>query len=222
MPGKRTQNWSYAVHGEGISSLTPGFDEIGMPAHRRTAAVEIIREVLTANGASDFYWYKPPATEELCCYWDDATRNLMWINAGELHVISEPSIVALPARPVTYRKQDGDLVGWLLPAPKPERAAGPASQRCPPCSALTSSSRYLPPLSARTARSGTTCRNSGRRRQAWVRLRGQARTGSRAPIMAGRRRGVCGIPSDTTNAQVRALREALPGPDVVTLSSTRV
>lgn len=131
MPGKRTQNWSYAVHGEGISSLTPGFDEIGMPAHRRTAAVEIIREVLTANGASDFYWYKPPATEELCCYWDDATRNLMWINAGELHVISEPSIVALPARPVTYRKQDGDLVGWLLPGAEAGAGGGPRKPTVP-------------------------------------------------------------------------------------------
>ncbi len=134
--GKRSGNQKYKVHGEGVSSLVQGFDEIGMPEYRRSAALVLLGEVLAANDVTDFYWYMPPATEELCCYWDAAEQNQLWINAGELHVMKDEKAVRRPARPLTYSKQDGDYVGWLLPGGQGGTGGGPqkpkiASVLCP-------------------------------------------------------------------------------------------
>lgn len=115
MAGKRESIQQYEMHGHEVASLGRGFDELGMPTYRRATAIEIVHEVLEANKASDFYWYKPPATDELCCYWDDAELNLMWINSGELHVRNDPASVVMPPRPITYTRTDNELVGWLLP-----------------------------------------------------------------------------------------------------------
>lgn len=136
MAGKRDQNQKYKVHGEGISTLGRGFDEIGMPEYRRSTAVTIVQEVLAANDAIDFYWYVPPATEEVCCYWDDAEKNQLWINPGELHVEKDDLRITRPARPVTYSKQNNDYVGWLLPGSQGGTGGGPqkakiASVLCP-------------------------------------------------------------------------------------------
>lgn len=115
MAGKRDQNQRYEVHGDSIASLSRACAEIGMPEYRRSTAVEIVREVLAANGGVDFYWYVPPATDEVCCYWDDAEQNELWINPGEIHISSDEARTKRPERQLTYSKQDGAYVGWLLP-----------------------------------------------------------------------------------------------------------
>ena len=114
MAGKRARNQTYEIHGGDTESLHRGFDAIGMPERRRSAAIEIVTEVLAANDVKDFYWYMPPTTPEVSCYWDDATRNLLWVTAGEVHVTNDPSVLR-PPRPTTWSKASGDYVGWLLP-----------------------------------------------------------------------------------------------------------
>lgn len=126
MPGKRDQNRNYKVHGTGVSSLYAGFDEIGMPPYRRSTAISFVTEVLEANGARDFYWYVPPSTPEICCYWDDAEQNQLWINPGQLHISSDETRTKRPARPLTFSKQDGQYVGWFLPGGQSGTGGGPA------------------------------------------------------------------------------------------------
>lgn len=128
MTGKGERHKSYALHGDGLESIHAGFDDIGMPGERRGEAMKIISEVLDANGVQDFRWYKPPATDELACYWDSAAINMLWVTAGEVHVDVTTS---RPPRPLTWQKQDGKYVGWLLPGAVPG-AGGAAKQPTTP------------------------------------------------------------------------------------------
>jgi hypothetical protein len=134
-------------HGEGLRSLTNAFAELNMPVHRRPAALEIVSEVLAANSAQDFYWYVPRVTREVCCYWDGAKRNLLWISPTA--VWGRPAL-SRPERALTYSKEDGG-VGWLLPGAesgtgsgRPKKAVSsvlcpetgirrPAGSTCPDC-----------------------------------------------------------------------------------------
>jgi hypothetical protein len=110
--GKGEHHRTYALHGDGIDSIHAGFDELAMPFERRNEAVEIISEVLAANHAQVFRWYKPPGTNELSCYWDDADVNMLWVTPAAVHIdASTPR----PARAPTLTKQDGKYIGWLLP-----------------------------------------------------------------------------------------------------------
>lgn len=112
MSGKGDKYLDYEVHGEGIDSIRSGFDELGMPPERRDEAFQIVREVLSANQVQTFRWYKTPGTNELACYWDDAPVNMLWVTVGEVHIdVSTPR----PARSITWQKQGGQYVGWLLP-----------------------------------------------------------------------------------------------------------
>lgn len=130
MVGKRAGNERYDIHGSDVESLRQGFTELGVPEHRRATALELVREVLEANGARDFYWYKPPATAELCGYWDDADQNLVWVTTAAVAVINGP-IIALPPRPLTYKKAEGDYVGWVLPGADPGTGGGRRSPEVP-------------------------------------------------------------------------------------------
>jgi hypothetical protein len=98
----------------GLSSLTAGFDMIGMPAPNQQATIEIVQEVLAANGRTEdeFSWYLQGKKKELCCTWDGAGRNLLWINRGELHVLNDRAMVKRPNRSVTFRPEHQRVVGW--------------------------------------------------------------------------------------------------------------
>jgi hypothetical protein len=120
--GKRGKNLTYEVHGDGVASLERGFDELRMPANRRREAIAIVGEVLAANDGGDFAWYKA-RKDELCCYWGDPDRNLLWITAGAVHML--PTLPR-PDRPLTYSKEDGN-VGWLLPGA--EKGTGGGSKQ---------------------------------------------------------------------------------------------
>jgi len=86
MPPRRITQRSYDVFGADVESLREGFAHIHMPPERWDAAVGIVREVLVANDVSQFYWYKPPRTAQLCGYWDDAEVNMIWISPSEVHI----------------------------------------------------------------------------------------------------------------------------------------
>lgn len=152
MRGKGDANRRYRVHGDGVGSLVAGFDEIGMPPHRRVEALAIVRELVDANDVREFRWYKTEGKDELCCYWDDHQVNLLWITANNVHVTADTLLVRRPQRATTWREgRDGGGVGWLLPGavrgagggrPRPE-ASGlrcpvtylwqPAGTVCPSC-----------------------------------------------------------------------------------------
>jgi len=135
MAGKRTTNQRYAIHGQDVDSLRRGFVELGMPEHRQEPALEMVRDVLAVNSAKEFFWYMPPVTIEICCYWDGANRNLLWITSAVVQILNDPE-VARPSRVVDYRKADGDTVGWLLPGSEGGGGGGPKKSkikqvRCP-------------------------------------------------------------------------------------------
>jgi L-ascorbate metabolism protein UlaG (beta-lactamase superfamily) len=50
-----------------IDTLTDGFVAIGMTPERWAEASAIVQEVLDANDAVGFHWYKPDRTDELAC-----------------------------------------------------------------------------------------------------------------------------------------------------------
>lgn len=105
---------SYDVHGSGIGTLPEGFAHLAMAPARQRAAQQIVAELLKLNKAKRFVWYVPPATPEVCSYWDEAPTNLLWIHSAAV-VIKRDGPVTPLERPTNYRKQDGDYVGWLLP-----------------------------------------------------------------------------------------------------------
>jgi hypothetical protein len=109
----------YPIHGNTVESLTEGFDALCMPESRRSQAMQIVREVLKANGVSVFRWYKTERTNELACYWDDADVNKLWITPTEVHVECR---TPRPERALTWDKEGGKYVGWLLPGA--ERGTG--------------------------------------------------------------------------------------------------
>lgn len=118
----------YNVHGDGIDSIQTGFDEIGMPRNRHNEAIAIIREVLQANNATNFRWYKPPATDELSCYWEGARINMLWVTPIDVHVdVDTPK----PDRKTNWEKQDGQYVGWLLPGANAGAGGGPKHANIP-------------------------------------------------------------------------------------------
>lgn len=148
MTPKGNKYLDYEIHGEGLDSIRAGFGELGMPLERRDVALRIIREVLDANGVQVFRWYKTPGTNELCCYWDDADVNMLWVTPGDVHIeASTPR----PARPPNWQKQDGKYIGWLLPGANAGTGGGqwhvevatvlcpetflyiPAGSECPNC-----------------------------------------------------------------------------------------
>ena len=133
MASKGDRHIGYAVNGNGVGSLPDGFARLAMPAHRHREALAIVREVIKANGASVFRWYMPPATPEICCYWDDADINQLWITSSEVHVAEG---TPRPDSRVTWRKQGGAYVGWLLPGAESGSGGGAprakvAETRCP-------------------------------------------------------------------------------------------
>lgn len=133
MAGKSDRHTGYEVHGEGIESLREGFARLAMPANRHREALTIVREVSDANGASTLRWYMPPVTPEICGYWDDSEVNQLWITSAEVHIAAT---TARPKLPLTWSKQDGDYVGWLLPGAESGSGGGPqkakvAETRCP-------------------------------------------------------------------------------------------
>jgi hypothetical protein len=77
---------SYEIHGLGFDSLWMGLDAIGMPHHRRQAAVDAVRAIIAAEAVSGFCWYKVPNTDELAAYWDGGDKNMLWIEPGNVHV----------------------------------------------------------------------------------------------------------------------------------------
>lgn len=122
MEPKANKNIDYEFHGNDVDSMRVGFEQIGMPNFRWEEAGVIVKEVLEANAVRSFYWYKVANTDELACYWNDATKNLLWVQRHEVHVLKE---VVLPARPIDYVKSDGELVGWLLPGGSTGTGGGP-------------------------------------------------------------------------------------------------
>lgn len=128
MAPKGDKHLEYSVHGTGLASLHDGFDAIKMPAHRSGDALAIAGEVLTANKANTFRWYLVESTQELCCWWDDHEHNVMWIRSHEVHIPADESVVARPARAITYQRSDGDYVGWLLPGGEMGTGGGPQTQ----------------------------------------------------------------------------------------------
>ena len=122
--GKDDTYRSYEVHGDSVESLRNGFEAIGMPAHRQAEAQAIVREVLQANQVVNFRWYVPPATREVCCYWDTQKKNVLWVNAATVSILAEEEIDR-PTRALTWSKQDGLIVGWLLPGAESGRGGGP-------------------------------------------------------------------------------------------------
>jgi hypothetical protein len=85
-----------------------------MDPARQRAALAIVTEILEVNDGRRFVWYVPPSTPEVCSYWDDAPTNLLWITNAGVHLKRGGPVDLLP-RAITYQKQDGDYVGWLLP-----------------------------------------------------------------------------------------------------------
>lgn len=124
MTPKGTANEAYEVHGNSVEVIRQGLEAIGMPAHRQAAAQAIVREVLEANQAVDFRWYVPPGTPEVCCYWDGHEANVLWITSATVYVPVDKGI-GRPARALTWRKQGGTHVGWLLPGAEAGRGGGP-------------------------------------------------------------------------------------------------
>lgn len=125
--GKGDANKRYRVHGDGVESLWTGFEEIGMPEHRRSAALAMVREVVDANNVREFRWYKTEGKDELCCYWDDLALNVLWISANNVHFKADESLVRRSPRTTDWVEHDGSAVGWLLPGG--ERGAGGGRQR---------------------------------------------------------------------------------------------
>lgn len=113
MAGKRDRNRRYDVHGDGVETVRDGLAEIGMDDSRRSAAVRLVGEVLEANGATDFRWYKTSGKDELACYWGDWTKNVLWVTPSEVHIRASDPIVR--PHPTTWAGRNGDLIGWLLP-----------------------------------------------------------------------------------------------------------
>jgi len=115
MVGKGDANREYRIHGDGVATLRAGFDEVAMPPFRRAEAMRIVTEVLDANAAVDFRWYKPEGTLEIASYWDHHDRNVMWVTPAEVHILADETRVKRPSRSLTWWKGGGDYVGWLLP-----------------------------------------------------------------------------------------------------------
>lgn len=151
MAPKGDAHRGYAVHGDSVDTIRAGFDSIGMLAHRQAEAQSIVREVVEANGVVDFRWYKPDDTPELCCYWDDLDRNVLWVTVANVHIPMDRGPVQ-PERPLTWSKEAGAFVGWLLPGAESGSGGGgrpklrvaevrcpvtfilqPAGQPCPDC-----------------------------------------------------------------------------------------
>ena len=109
-----------------LEDLNNGFAAIDMPRERWTEAVAIVREVLKANDAVGFRWYKPDRTGELACTWAGVGQNALWIGPNNVHVAPASTGVVLPPRATTYSKQNG-AVGWLLPGAITGSGGGPRS-----------------------------------------------------------------------------------------------
>jgi hypothetical protein len=129
--GKRSRNQDYEVHGEDVASLLRGFSEIGMPEHRRALALEIVRDVLAVNAAVDFYWYCTLSDSEICCYWDDASQNQMWINATGVLLLDDESLAKRPERTRTYFMRGSMYSGWLLPGAEMGSGSGTRTREIP-------------------------------------------------------------------------------------------
>lgn len=126
----------YEVHGDDVKSLRDGFAHIQMPLERWDAALGIVQEVLVANDVAKFCWYKPPATNQLCGYWDDAELNMIWISPSEVHISAQ---TPRPQRAPTTHRDGGAEIGWLLPGASSASGGGhqhhkKAAPMCPTCS----------------------------------------------------------------------------------------
>lgn len=129
MAPKGDKHLGYPVHGTGLASIREGFVAINMPEHRRDDAYKLVGEVLAANHATTLRWYLVDSTQELCCWWDDHERNVMWVRSHEVHIDADETLVTRPPRSTTYHRSDGDYVGWLLPGGEMGTGGGsPTSQ----------------------------------------------------------------------------------------------
>jgi len=125
----------YEVHGDDVKSLRDGFAHIQMPPERWDAALEIVQEVLEANGVAKFCWYAPPTTAQICGYWDDAELNMIWISPSEVHINAQ---TPRPQRAPTMHRAEGTEIGWLLPGATSGSGGGhrqhkKAAPLCPTC-----------------------------------------------------------------------------------------
>lgn len=148
MPGKGDTYRSYEVHGDSVDGLRDGLLAIGMPTHRHVEALAIVAEVVQANDVVDFRWYIPPVTQEVCCYWDAHERNVLWINQATVSIRADGGI-ARPTRALTWNKQEGQIIGWLLPGAESGRGGGRrqspiAEVRCPVTSIRQPAGRVCP------------------------------------------------------------------------------
>ncbi len=112
MRGKGSTYRNYPIHGDSLASIREGFAELAMPRERWDEAYKLLSEVLETNQVSVFRWYKTAGTNELSCYWDDASVNMVWVTAGDVHIAAD---TPRPSRPTTWQKAGGSYVGWLLP-----------------------------------------------------------------------------------------------------------
>jgi hypothetical protein len=111
---QHNRNRKYDFYGDDLASIRLGFGDIAMAQDRREAAYEIVAEVVQANGANSFRWYKP-SKDELACYWDHHETNVLWVSPSEVHTVNDASRIVLPLRPTDFVRRDGKEVGWLLP-----------------------------------------------------------------------------------------------------------
>ena len=77
---------SYEIHGAGVESIEAALGAIDMPEDRRDAAMAAVRAIVEANGVKHLVWYKVPQTPELAAYWEDCSKNMLWIEPGNVHV----------------------------------------------------------------------------------------------------------------------------------------
>ena len=135
---KGTSNEDYEVHGNGAETLAEGLRVLSMPEHRRKAALELVREILAVNQATEFRWYMPEKTEQILCYWDDQPRISVWIERSNIHMRKDETVARLPAIPTTWSKSGDYKVGWLLPGAESGAGGGPRKAEpkevlCPNC-----------------------------------------------------------------------------------------
>ena len=77
---------SYEVHGAGVESIEAALGEIEMPEDRRDAAMAAVRAIVQANEVKHLVWYKTPQKREIAAYWEDCSKNMLWIEPGNVHV----------------------------------------------------------------------------------------------------------------------------------------
>lgn len=116
------------VEGDDLTSLPEGFDFLGMPSNRRSAARSLVEEIAARNSVETFHWYKPSGSNHVVCYWNASDVNLLWITTGHVHIRSNGPVVR-PDRRLDWSSADGEFVGWTLPGFVPGEVGTGGSSR---------------------------------------------------------------------------------------------